>query len=104
MFETLFTRPHALAAHTLAPCVESRKRFLVHCQELGYPPKSIRKIAWVLLVFSQSMDLSRPQLITHEKSRLRLTTGFVLFEVSARTSPAARGFCSSIPPRRGCVF
>jgi len=67
MFETLFTRPHALAAHTLAPCAESRKRFLVHCQELGYPPRSIRKIAWILLVFTQSMDLSRPRLITHDE-------------------------------------
>ena len=67
MFETLFTRPHVLAAHNLAPCLESRKRFLVHCQEQGYPPKSIRKIAWILLVFSQSMDLSRPRQITHEE-------------------------------------
>ncbi len=67
MFETLFTRPHVLAAHNLAPCVESRKRFLVHCQEQGYPLRSIRKIAWILLVFSQSIDLCRPRLITHEE-------------------------------------
>jgi site-specific recombinase XerD len=67
MFETLFTQPHVLAAHNLAPCPESRKRFLLHCQEQGYPPMSIRKIAWILLVFSMSMDLCRPGQITHEE-------------------------------------
>jgi site-specific recombinase XerD len=79
MFETLFTQPHVLAAHNLAPCLESRKRFLLHCQEQGYPPMSIRKIAWILLVFSKSMDLCRPGQITHEEiafaidHRVRLT-------------------------------
>lgn len=67
MFETLFTQPHVLAAHNLAPCLESRKRFLLHCQEQGYPHMSIRKIAWILLVFSKSMDLCRPGQITHEE-------------------------------------
>src|ERR1700675_4531061 len=67
MFETLFTRPHVLVAHNLAPCVESRKRFLVHCQERGYPLRSIRKIAWILLVFSKSVDLCRPGQITDEE-------------------------------------
>jgi hypothetical protein len=79
MFETLFTQPHVLAAHNLAPRLESRKRFLLHCQEQGYPPMSIRKIAWILLVFSKSMDLCRPEPITHEEiafavdHRVRLT-------------------------------
>ena len=67
MFVTLFTQPHVLAAHNLAPCLESRKRFLLHCQEQGYPPMSIRKIAWILLIFSKSMDLCRPGQITHEE-------------------------------------
>jgi len=67
MFETFFTQPHRLAAHNSAPCPEARKRFLLHCQEQGYPPKSIRKIAWILLVFSKSMDLCRPGPITHEE-------------------------------------
>ena len=67
MFETLFTQPRILAAHTLAPCPELRKRFLLYCQEQGYAPRSIRKIAWILLVFSKSMDLCRPGPITHEE-------------------------------------
>lgn len=67
MFETLFTQPRILAAHNLAPCPESRKRFLLYCQEQGYPPRSIRKIAWILLVFSKSMDLCRTEPITHEE-------------------------------------
>lgn len=65
MFEVLFTRPHVLALHRSSPCVESRERFLLHCSDLGYPRASLRKIAWVLLVMSQSMDLCRPDRITH---------------------------------------
>jgi len=67
MFETLFTQPHVLAAHNLAPCLESRERFILHCQEQGYPRMSIRKIAWILLVFSKSMDLCRTEPITHDE-------------------------------------
>ena len=67
MFEALFTQPNILAAHNLAPCPESRKRFLLYCQEQGYPPMSIRKIAWILLVFSKSMDLCRTDPVTHEE-------------------------------------
>lgn len=67
MFETLFTHPGTLAAHNTGPCRESRKRFLLHCQEQGYPRISIRKIAWILLVFSKSIDLCRPGPITHEE-------------------------------------
>lgn len=67
MFDTLFTRPHTLTAHHSAPFLESRKRFLLHCQELGYQARSIRKIAWVLMVFSKSIDLSLEQPLTHEE-------------------------------------
>ncbi len=67
MFETLFTQPRILAAHNLAPCLESRKRFLLHCQEQGYPRMSIRKIAWILLVLSKSMDLCQTEPITQEE-------------------------------------
>lgn len=67
MFETLFTRPHILALHNASPCVESRKRFLLHCLEQGYPHATMRKIAWILLVFSRSMDFCRPGRITHQE-------------------------------------
>lgn len=67
MFETLFTRPHILAAHNAGPCLEQRKCFLRHCQEQGYPFASIRKIAWILLVFSKSMDLCRPGQISYQE-------------------------------------
>lgn len=60
MFDTLFTRPLNLARHRTAPCPESREAFLVHCAEQGYPHASLKKIAWILLVFSQSIDLCRP--------------------------------------------
>ena len=64
MFETLFTYPLNLARHRTAPCPETRESFLVHCAEQGYPHASLKKIAWILLVFSQSIDLCRPGRIT----------------------------------------
>ncbi len=63
MFETLFTRPLILDRHRTAPCPETREAFLVHCAEQGYPHASLKKIAWILLVFSQSIDLCRPSQI-----------------------------------------
>ena len=67
MFDTLFTRPYVLARHRSSPCAESRARFLRDCADRGYPRSSLRKIAWVLLVFSQSIDLCRPGRITHQE-------------------------------------
>lgn len=64
MFETLFTRSLELTRHRTAPCPETRESFLVHCAEQGYTYTSLKKIAWVLLVFSQSIDLCRPGRIT----------------------------------------
>ncbi len=67
MFETLFTRPHVLARHGASPYAESRARFLVHCSKLGYPRATLQKIAWVLHVFSQSIDLGRPGRVTRQE-------------------------------------
>lgn len=67
MFDTLFTRPSVLTRHRTGPCAESRVRFLEHCSDQGYPRLSLRKIAWILLVFSKSIDLSRPGLITRQE-------------------------------------
>jgi len=67
MFDKLFTRPHALARHYAAPCLESRERYLLHCKEQGYPRSSLEKIAWALLVFSKSIDLCRPGRITRRE-------------------------------------
>jgi site-specific recombinase XerD len=67
MFETLFTRQHVLARHRFSPCADSRARFLVHCSELGYPRVTLQKIAWVLQLFSQSIDLCRPGRVTHQE-------------------------------------
>jgi site-specific recombinase XerD len=64
MFDTLFTHPLILDRHRTAPCQETREAFLVHCAEQGYPYASLKKIAWILLVFSQSIDLCRPSRIT----------------------------------------
>lgn len=67
MFDTLFTYPWILARHRTSPYAESRARFLEHCSDQGYPRSSLRKIAWILLVFSQSIDLGRPGHITRQE-------------------------------------
>lgn len=67
MFSTLFTRPHILTRHRTGPCAEARARYLKHCSDQGYPRSSLQKIAWVMLVFSQSVDLSRPGRVTHQE-------------------------------------
>jgi hypothetical protein len=56
MLDTLFTRPHVLARHYAAPCLESRVSYLTHCKAQGYPRSSLQKIAWVMLVFSQKLS------------------------------------------------
>lgn len=66
MFDTLFTRPHTLARHYSASCPESRASYLLYCKAQGYPRSSLQKIAWVLLVFSQSTDLCKPGRFTRE--------------------------------------
>jgi site-specific recombinase XerD len=67
MFNTLFTRPHILTRHRTGPCAEARAHFLEHCAGQGYPRSSLQKIAWVLLAFSQSIDLCRPGRVTHQE-------------------------------------
>lgn len=67
MFNTLFTRSCILARHRASPYAESRVRFLEHCSDQGYPRSSLRKIAWILLVLSQSIDLCRPGRITPQE-------------------------------------
>jgi site-specific recombinase XerD len=67
MFESLFTRQHVLARHCDSPCAEFRARYLVHCADIGYPRATLQKIAWVLQVFSQSMDLCIPGRVTHQE-------------------------------------
>ena len=67
MLETLFTRPCSLARHCSNPFAESIDRYLEHCSEQGFPRSSLRKIAWVLMAFSQSLDLSRTSRITRQE-------------------------------------
>lgn len=67
MFDTLFTYPCIVARHQAGTYAESRAQFLEHCADLGHPRSSLRKIAWILLVFSQSIDLDRPGHITRQE-------------------------------------
>lgn len=67
MFETLFTRPYILARHRTSPSAESRESFLIHCAEQGVPRSTLRKIAWVLVTLSQSLDLRKPHRVTQQE-------------------------------------
>ncbi|MCP4284543.1 MAG: tyrosine-type recombinase/integrase [Gammaproteobacteria bacterium] len=73
MFDTLFTRSSVLTRHRTSPDAESRRRFLQECSNKGYPHSSLRKIAWILLVFSQSIDLCRPDRITIQEIEYAVT-------------------------------
>jgi site-specific recombinase XerD len=67
MFDTLFTRPHILTRHYSAPCRGARASYLLYCKEQGYPYSSLQKIAWVLLIFSLSIDLCKPGQFTRKE-------------------------------------
>lgn len=67
MFENLFTHPLIIARHRTAPHQKTRVSFLEYCAKQGYPHSSLKKIAWILLVFCQSIDLFRPRLITTQE-------------------------------------
>ena len=67
MFETLFTHPAILNRHRSAPCAESRERFLAHCADQGYRQSMLQKIAWILLVLSQDVDLCRSKRVTRQQ-------------------------------------
>lgn len=67
MFTTLFKSPSALARHRTAPFAQSRERFLMHCAERGYLHSTLCKIAWMLLVLSQDVDLCKSNRVTHQQ-------------------------------------
>jgi site-specific recombinase XerD len=67
MFATLFTYPAILARHRTAPCAESREQFLMHYAEQGYLHSMLQKIAWILLVLSQDVDLCRSKRVTRQQ-------------------------------------
>ena len=80
MFDTLFTKPHVLQRHNTAPYVGSRISYLLHCKEQGYPRSSLKKIAWVLLVFTLSKDLRKPGQITREEVEFAVDNRVQLYQ------------------------
>ena len=79
MFATLFTYPAVQIRHRSAPCAEARERFLEHCADQGYSRSMLQKIAWILLVLSQNVDLCQSKRVTYQQiefavdQRARLT-------------------------------
>jgi site-specific recombinase XerD len=67
MLEMLFTSPQALARHYASPYVDSRECFLEHCSKLGYPRATLKKIAWVMQIISQGVDLTKSKRVTRQE-------------------------------------
>jgi site-specific recombinase XerD len=58
MFEQIIVHPFALARHRNSPLAEQRRRFLVHCAELGMTRNTLENIARYLLVITDSLRLA----------------------------------------------
>ena len=67
MFEVLFTYLAIQDRHRTAPCAASRERFLAHCAEQGYCHSMLQKIAWILLVLAQDVELCRTKRVTPQQ-------------------------------------
>ena len=67
MFDTLFTRASTLTRYRTASCAKSKIKFLNHCAKQGFSRVTLKKYAWVLLVFSESIDLNRSRSITQKE-------------------------------------
>ena len=80
MLDTLFTKPHVLERYNSAPCLGSRSSYLLHCKEQGYPRSSLKKIAWVLLVFTLSIDLRKSGRVTREEIELAVDNRVRLYQ------------------------
>ncbi len=64
MFNRLFERSHALARQLSGPLVEERRRYLVHCAELGMATRTLRLTAELLLAAEEYLKLAdRPSAI-----------------------------------------
>lgn len=66
MIDTLFSHSATVARHRAAPLIAERERFLVNCAERGYNRTGLRKIAWMLLVISSSLFVSKRKISVAE--------------------------------------
>lgn len=80
MLDTLFTKPHVLERHNTAPYLEARISYLLYCKEQGYPRSSLKKIAWVLLVFTLSKDTRKLSKFTREEVELVVDNRVQLYQ------------------------
>jgi site-specific recombinase XerD len=53
---------------------------LLHCKEQGYPRSSLKKIAWVLLVFTLSREVRKPGQITREEVEFAVDNRVKLYQ------------------------
>ena len=59
MFETLFTRPYAIAHHRNGPLAEERRRYLAHCAENGIAISTLWVLADYLLRIAKYLKLGK---------------------------------------------
>ena len=58
MFNRLFERSHALARQLSGPLVEERRRYLVHCADLGMATRTLRLTAQLLIAAEKYLKLA----------------------------------------------
>lgn len=59
MYETLFKYPAVLGRYREGPYAEARERFVEDCARQGYAPRTLVKIAWVLMAAAFDLDLDK---------------------------------------------
>jgi site-specific recombinase XerD len=97
MFEILLKRPYALARHRHSPLAEERRRYLLHCAELGMAHNTLHQIANYLLIITKALRLGdRPDdLISPAEIEAA-----AIRRAKRRSKPSQ----SKRKRRRGCVF
>jgi len=58
MFDAIFTSKSTITRHENGPLAKERKQFLEQCKEKGYPPVTLRKIAWILISVADQIDIN----------------------------------------------
>src|SRR5258707_1118942 len=67
MFNLVYRYRGTAARHEAAPLVEERVRYLAHCQEQGAARGTLKKIAQMMLVVIEELDLKEKGRVSNNK-------------------------------------
>lgn len=69
MYETLFKHPAVLGRYREGSYAEARERFVEDCARQGYAPRTLVKIAWVLMAVAPGLDLDKGKISARDIER-----------------------------------